>query len=111
LTSIASAQPPKPPAPTIVHISHFDEGGLVARVQPQYPPLAKAARIQGSVVLNAIVGKDGSIQNLQVASGHPMLAEAAVRAVSQWKFRPYILDGSPVEVATQITVHFTLANE
>jgi protein TonB len=67
------------------------------------------ARIQGSVLLQAEISKDGSIQNLRLISGHPMLAPAAIEAVKQWKYRPYILNGEPVEVETQITVNFTLA--
>jgi len=85
------------------------EGLLVHQVKPNYPALAKQARIQGSVVLQAAIGKDGSIQNLRLVSGHPMLAPAAIEAVKQWKYRPYFLNGEPVEVDTQITVNFTLA--
>jgi protein TonB len=61
------------------------------------------------VVLQAVIGKDGSIQNLKMISGHPMLAPAAIEAVKQWKYKPYFLNGEPVEVDTQITVNFTLA--
>jgi protein TonB len=78
-------------------------------VQPAYPPLARQARISGTVVLQASIGKDGNIQNLRTVSGHPMLAPAAIEAVKQWKYRPYFLNGEPVEVDTQITVNFTLA--
>jgi protein TonB len=85
------------------------EGLLVHRVTPQYPQLAKSAHISGQVVLQASIGKDGSIQNLRVISGHPMLAPAALDAVKQWKYKPYFLNGEPVEVDTQITVNFTLA--
>jgi protein TonB len=74
-----------------------------------YPQLARAARIQGQVVLQASIGKDGSIQNLRLVSGHPMLAPAAIDAVKQWKYKPYFLNGEAVEVDTQITVNFTLA--
>ena len=70
---------------------------------------ARHARIQGSVLLQAEISKDGSIQNLRLISGHPMLAPAAIEAVKQWKYKPYILNGEPVEVETQITVNFTLA--
>jgi protein TonB len=85
------------------------EGLLIHRVEPAYPPLAKAARIQGTVQLQAIISKNGAIQNLQVLSGHPMLVTAAVEAVRQWRYRPYILNGDPVEVETQITVNFVLS--
>jgi protein TonB len=84
-------------------------GLLVRRIQPVYPPLARQARIQGSVLLQAEISKDGSIQNLRLISGHPMLAPSAIEAVKQWKYRPYILNGEPVEVETQITVNFTLS--
>ena len=84
------------------------EGYLVHRVQPEYPPLARAARIQGSVQLRALISTQGTIENLQVQSGHPMLVSAAVNAVKQWRYRPYILNGEPVEVETQIMVNFIL---
>ncbi len=85
------------------------EANLVHRVQPAYPPLARAARIQGAVVLQAIISKNGTIQNLQVLNGHPMLVRAAIDAVQQWRYRPYFLNGEPVEVETQITVNFILS--
>ena len=85
------------------------QGMVLHRVQPTYPPLARTARVQGSVILAAIIGKDGSIQNLHVISGHPLLTQAALDAVKQWRYRPYILNGEPVEVDTQVTVNFTLS--
>ena len=99
-----SARADKPP-----RISQMMEGNLIFRVQPTYPPLARSARIQGFVVLHAVIGRDGRIENLQVVSGHPMLAPAAIEAVKQWRYRPYVLNGEPIEVETQITVNFTLA--
>jgi protein TonB len=86
------------------------EGLLVKKVEPEYPPLAKTARIQGQVVLQALIGKDGTIQNLQVLRGHPLLASAAVNAVKQWRYKPYLLNGQATEVETMITVNFSLAN-
>lgn len=100
-------RPPSPAAP--VRISHISEGNLIRRVQPVYPPLARMARIQGVVALQAVISRDGTIENLKVLTGHPMLARAAVEAVSQWRYRPYILNNQPVEVETQITVNFSLA--
>ena len=101
---------PKVATPQRVRVSQgVSEGLLVHQVRPMYPPLARAARIQGQVVLQAVIGKDGSIQNLRAISGHPMLTPAAIEAVKQWKYRPYFLNGEPVEVDTQITVNFTLA--
>lgn len=84
------------------------EGNLIHKVVPTYPPLAKTARIQGAVVLHAIISKAGNVENLNVMSGHPMLVQSALDAVKQWKYRPYILNGDPVEVETTITVNFNL---
>lgn len=100
---------PSKPAPTHLRMSQMNPGDLIRKVQPAYPPLARAARIQGVVVLAAIIGKEGTIENLHVLSGHPMLTAAAIDAVRQWRYRPYILNGEPVEVETQITVNFSLA--
>lgn len=104
---------PVPPLPAPVahppRISHVMEGNLVYRVQPEYPALARSARIQGTVVLSAIISKEGTIENLRVLRGHPMLVRAAVDAVSRWRYRPYLLNSEPVEVETQITVNFSLS--
>ena len=100
---------PKVATPTRIRVSQGVTQGLKIRdVKPSYPPLARQARIQGSVLLQAVISKDGSIQGLRVISGHPMLIPAAIDAVKQWKYKPYILNGEPVEVDTQITVNFTL---
>lgn len=102
---------PTPP-PTItraIRTSSMLEGNLLRRVDPVYPPLAKVARIQGSVVLVALISKAGTIDNLRAVSGPPMLVPAAVSAVSQWRYRPYILNNEPIEVETQITINFLLA--
>lgn len=87
-------------------ISQLDEGRLVNRVEPVYPHIAAISGIQGQVKLHAIIGRDGSIQSLNVVSGHPLLARAALEAVEQWRYRPYILNGQAVEVETLITVNF-----
>src|SRR5689334_14857885 len=101
---------PKAATPQRVRVSQgVTQGLLIRKVQPTYPPLARQARIQGAVLLQAEISKDGAIQNLRLISGHPMLAPAAIEAVKQWKYKPYILNGEPVEVETQITVNFTLA--
>jgi protein TonB len=102
-----TVRPPLNVAP--LHISHMSEGNLIRKVQPAYPALARSARIQGAVVLQAVISKDGSIENLRLLSGHPMLASAAMEAVNQWRYRPYILNNEPLEVETQITVNFSLA--
>ena len=105
-----SVLPPSPPAAVAhtVRLSHMDPGMLIRRVQPQYPEQAKIAHVQGKVELAAVISKDGSIENLRVLAGHPMLVRAAMEAVSQWRYRPYILNNHPVEVETQITVNFSL---
>jgi protein TonB len=101
---------PKAATPQRVRVSQgVSQGLLIHKVQPAYPPLARQARIQGSVVLQALIGKDGAIQNLHVVSGHPMLTGAALDAVKQWRYKPYYLNGEPVEVETTINVNFTLA--
>jgi protein TonB len=108
---VGSAMPaPKIATPQRVRVSSgVSQGLLVKRVQPPYPPLAKQARIQGVVLLQATISKNGDIENLTLISGHPMLAPAAIEAVKQWKYKPYLLNGEPVEVDTQVQVNFTLS--
>ena len=89
--------------------SRMLEGMLIRRVQPVYPPMAKAARIQGPVVVYALISKVGTMENVRAVSGHPLLVPATIDAVSQWRYRPYILNGEPIEVETQITVNFYLS--
>jgi periplasmic protein TonB len=84
------------------------KGLLTRRIDPAYPTVARVARIHGEVVLTAIIDKDGNVENLQVVSGHPLLAPAAIDAVKQWRYKPYLLNGQPVEVETTITVNFEL---
>jgi len=81
---------------------------LLKRVEPVYPEVARTARIQGTVVIFAVIGKEGTITVLHLIRGHPLLAPAAIQAVKQWRYRPFVLNGEPVEVQTTITVHFTL---
>jgi periplasmic protein TonB len=101
---------PKVATPQRVRVSQgVSQGLLIRRVNPTYPPLARQARIQGTVILRAVISKDGSIENLQLVSGHPMLAPAAIEAVKQWKYKPYLLNGEPVEVDTEVQVNFTLS--
>jgi protein TonB len=87
----------------------MSEGDLIHKILPTYPPLARSARIQGTVVLQAMISKLGTIENLRLLFGHPMLAPAAIEAVRQWRYRPYILNNEPVAVETRITVNFSLA--
>lgn len=101
---------PKVAAPQKIRVSQgVAQGLLIHQVKPNYPPLARQARIQGAVVLQAVISKDGTIQGLHVVSGHPMLTPAAIDAVKQWRYKPYFLNGEPVEVETVVTVNFTLA--
>jgi periplasmic protein TonB len=110
IISSAPVAVPKVATPQRVRVSQgVTQGLLIRKIQPNYPPLARQARIQGSVLLQAEISKDGTIENLHLISGHPMLAPAAIEAVKQWKYKPYILNGEPVEVETQITVNFTLS--
>jgi len=76
---------------------------------PDYPPLARMARVQGTVRLEAVISTDGRIQNLRVLTGHPLLVNAALEAVARWRYQPTLLNGEPVEVVTEIDVNFTLA--
>jgi len=84
------------------------QGLLVQRTPVEYPAVAKAARVQGTVVLQAIIDKEGHIKDLHVVSGMPLLQQAAIDAVQQWVYRPYIFNGKPVEVHTTVNVVFTL---
>ena len=99
-----------PPPPARVRVSAgVQAGNLLHEVKPLYPQIAKAARVQGAVVLQANISKTGTIENLKVVSSHPMLVQSALDAVRQWRYKPYLLNGEAVDVETQITVNFTLA--
>jgi len=101
---------PKPPAPNHpIKVSRLSEANVVYRVQPVYPSIARAAGIQGAVVLRAIISKNGVIEHLTAVSGHPMLIKAAADAVQQWRYRPYLLNDEPIEIDTEITVNFVLS--
>ena len=111
------APPPPPPAvstkPTIPTAPLRIGGGVQAAKltfgpKPGYPPLAKTARVQGTVKLQAIISRDGAIRDLQLISGPPLLVQVAFEAVRQWRYKPTLLNGEPVEVATEIDVTFTL---
>jgi len=101
--------PPRPPVAKPPLVSHWAEGNLIYGVQPIYPSIARQARIQGTVELRAIVSRTGTIENLAVVSGHPMLVKSALEAVRQWRYRPYLLNSEPIEVETEITVNFVLS--
>jgi protein TonB len=101
-------QPPKPDTKRARISEGVQEAMLIHRVEPRYPPLAVQTRLQGTVHLHAIVGTDGVIRDLQLLDGHILLGRAALEAVAQWRYRPTILNGEPVEVDTYITVVFKL---
>jgi protein TonB len=106
--------PPPPPAPPPVthtkptRVSHLEPADLIHQVNPAYPPLAKQTRVQGIVVLEATINKEGTIESLRVVSGHPLLTQAALDAVKQWRYRPVLLNGEPIDIITTVTVRFTL---
>jgi len=100
--------PPRPAPSRPPRTSVVMAGNLIHRVEPQYPVIAKHIHLEGTVILNAVISRDGNIERVDVASGPGLLAVAARDAVRQWKYRPYFLNGEPVEVETQITVNFTL---
>jgi protein TonB len=101
------AAAPAPPAPVTVS-KGVQLAKLIRQVIPTYPPLAKSARISGLVQLVGVISKDGTIKELRIISGHPLLAPAALEAVRQWVYRPTLLNGEPVEVIAPIDVHFKL---
>ncbi len=111
-----AAAPPPPPAPKPAAPKTIRVGGnvqaarLTNKVMPQYPALARQARIQGVVRLQAVISKDGSIENLQVLSGHPLLVPSALQAVRQWRYKPTYLNGEPVQVITEIDVNFSMSS-
>jgi protein TonB len=114
--AVPSAAPPPPPpvaakpaTPKQIRVGgNVQAAKLLNQPKPSYPPLAKQARIQGVVRFNAVIGRDGTIQNLTLVSGHPLLVPSATEAVRQWRYQPTLLNGEPVEVVTQIDVNFTL---
>lgn len=114
-TGLSIAPPPPEPEPVIekpavpIRVSSGVQAAmLLRRVDPVYPPLARPMRLSGAVKLSAIIARDGTIQQLKVIEGHPLLARAALEAVSQWVYRPTVVSSQPVEVATQIEVNFVL---
>lgn len=109
LLGAGAAPPPPPKPPARVRIGGaVENASLVRRVDPTYPQIAKMAHQQGTVLLHAVIGKDGSVQELQYISGPAMLMQSAMSAVKQWKYKPLLLNGDPTEVETEISVIFTL---
>jgi protein TonB len=100
-----------PPPPKKVNISGgVMAGQILEKTQPVYPPIAKQAHVQGQVVLHATISKTGNITNLTVVSGNAMLTGAAVDAVRNWRYKPYLLNGEPTEVETTVTVNFNFGS-
>ena len=103
----------KSPVPTPVKrirvAARVAEANLIHDVTPQYPPEAGRSRLEGTVLLMAVIGTDGSVKDVRVESGLPILAQAAIDAVRQWRYKPYMIDGEPVEVDSRITINFTLS--
>lgn len=112
--SLAFSAPPVPPPPAVPAIERIFVGGdvqaakLLAQVKPVYPSIAKMARVQGTVRLEALINRDGVIENVRVISGPPLLIQAALDAVTQWRYQPTLLNGVPVEVSTMVEVNFSL---
>src|ERR1700684_1627788 len=100
--------PPKATASRLRQGGRVQAAVLITRVHPVYPPLARQTRISGTVRLHAIISKSGSVESLEVLSGHPLLVRAAMDAVQQWRYKPTLLNGEPVEVDTTIDVIFSL---
>src|SRR5580704_8849406 len=111
---IGNTGPALPPPPKAAAPARIKQGGnvtaaaIITQTRPVYPALARQARIQGNVVLHAIIDKEGKVAQLEVISGHPLLVQSALDAVKQWRYKPTQLNGDPVEVDTTITVTFTM---
>lgn len=115
LGGIGHAPPPAPPRPTpVAHKGPYRVGGkvqaprLIRQVQPEYPPLAKQARIQGDVVIDSVIDAEGRVTEMKVVSGSPLLVRSAIQALGQWRYQPTLLNGQPVAVDMLVTLHFTL---
>jgi TonB family protein len=106
LMSGVSSTVSKPTLATLKISQGVSQGLLIKRVTPAYPKTALAARLEGEVLIEATINRDGNVTNAKVLSGTPVLAQAALDAVRQWRYKPYYLDGTPVDIQTQITVKF-----
>jgi len=112
LGGMPTAAPPPPPkqTPTRVRVGgNVQPPRAISAPQPVYPALARQARIQGAVVLHAVITRDGRVEELHVISGHPLLIQAAEDAVRQWRYQPTLLNGDPVEIEMTITVNFVMS--
>ena len=118
LGGIGHAPAPAPPRPTpVAHKGPYRVGGkvqaprLIRQVQPEYPPLAKQARIQGDVVIDSVIDTQGRVTEMKVVSGSPLLVQSAIQALGQWRYQPTLLNGQPVAVDMLVTLHFTLGRD
>ena len=107
---VGSANEPKPVLQNVNVSQGVSQGLLMKKVQPVYPKTALAMRIEGEVDLTATISKTGDITSVKALKGDPQLTKAAVEAVKQWKYKPYLLNGEPVEITTQVTINFKLPN-
>jgi periplasmic protein TonB len=105
---VSAVAPPPPGITRVKQGGNVTAASIITQTRPNYPPLARQARIQGNVVLHAIIDKEGKVAQLEVISGHPLLVQSALDAVKQWRYKPTQLNGDPVEVDTTITVTFTM---
>jgi protein TonB len=111
ISSTPAVNVPKLEPPRRIRVSQgVTQGLLLHKVEPAYPKIALAARVTGVVLVKAVIGKDGVIKELEIVNGSPLLTSAALDAVKQWRYRPYLLNGEPVEVETNITVTFQISN-
>jgi periplasmic protein TonB len=113
-----SGHAPAPPPPTpVAHKGPYRVGGkvqaprLIHQVQPEYPPLARQARIQGDVIIDSVIDTQGRVTQMKVVSGSPLLVESAIQALGQWRYQPTLLNGQPVAVDMLVTLHFTLGQD
>ena len=109
IVAAASKAPEPTPAKRIRVASGVAEANLIHDVPPQYPPEAGRERVEGTVVLLAVIGTDGTVKDVRVESGPALLAQAAIDAVKQWRYKPYLLNGIPVEIDSRITINFTMS--
>lgn len=97
-----------PPSPKMKILPGKAEQNLLHKVEPVYPQMARIAHVQGDVILQAVINQKGKVANLKALSGHPILIQAALDAVRQWEYKPFLLNGAPVEVETKILIRFHL---
>lgn len=91
-----------------LRVGSIEPANLIHQVKPVYPPLARQVRAQGVVILEATITRDGTVRDVRVITGHPLLTKPAQEAVEQWRYKPFIMNGEAIEVITTITVNFTL---